>query len=117
MPILFSGVKGVRVQRNTPNILNVVKPLLSMLTVIPSWPLIHFAFVVSGFCFPYGGKSEEYIWDIFTHSCRGPSDRLLLVFLISLTWPTFSELFRFETKEEDGGKTLELRADSGLMGG
>lgn len=28
-----------------------------------------------------------------------------------------AELFRFETKEEDGGKTLELRADSGLMGG
>ena len=34
-PILFSGVKGVRVQRNPLNILNVVKPLLYMLTVMP----------------------------------------------------------------------------------
>ena len=35
MPILFSGVKGVRVQRNTPNILNVIKPSLYMITVMP----------------------------------------------------------------------------------
>ena len=35
VPILFSGVKGVRVQRNPLNILNVVKPLLYMITVMP----------------------------------------------------------------------------------
>ena len=35
VPILFSGVKGVRVQRNPLNILNVIKPLLYMLTVMP----------------------------------------------------------------------------------
>ena len=34
VPILFSGVKGVRVQRNPLNILNVVKPLLYMLMVM-----------------------------------------------------------------------------------
>jgi hypothetical protein len=35
VPILFSGVKGVRVQRNPLNILNVIKPLLYVLTVMP----------------------------------------------------------------------------------
>ena len=31
VPILFSGVKGVRVQRNPLNILNVVKPSLTVM--------------------------------------------------------------------------------------
>ena len=35
VPILFSGVKGVRVQRNPLNILNVIKPSLYMITVMP----------------------------------------------------------------------------------
>ena len=34
VPILFSGVKGVRVQRNPLNILNVIKPLFYVLTVM-----------------------------------------------------------------------------------
>jgi hypothetical protein len=34
VPILFSGMKEFRVQRNPLNILNMVKPLLYMLTVM-----------------------------------------------------------------------------------